>query len=308
MIRNRPTTPGARAFTLVELLVVGALIAIFAGLAIINVQQQYESNQRKAVIGESRQVAAAMDFAYNDIGMFPKIAFLQYSIEGLRLESQRLYGNSAAIFSDFNIYGIGTSTAAANIQEDWLGPYFSASQSRSRVAQGRGGSRFMQTDIMGGSGTGISWPVDAYNNPYMYYGLHVDEADGSLYFTTGEEDDPSVQSTNPRQTGNRINAIVSYGRNRVPGGGNLAEPAGSFDDSGVGTAYGLRLYRGNPDNEQAPLVLLQRSDLFGSNGQRRANVWGVGFATDTTGFALDNDGINPVGITDPGSDDIVFTF
>ncbi|MDK2971240.1 MAG: hypothetical protein PWP23_995 [Candidatus Sumerlaeota bacterium] len=315
---------GRRAFTLVEMLIVGALIALFAGMAIFGVQQQFRSNQRKAVIGETRQLATALDFAYNDIGLFPKIAFLQNSITTLRIESTREFGNQDAIFGDFQTHGIASGLQALLIPEKWDGPYFSASQSRTRVSQGRGGSRSMQvpnlpTNSFGSNG--FSWPVDTFNNPYMLYCLSIDPDSGGLYFTTETAvTDPNSGSTtlvdnltDASATGNAFNAVVSYGPNQVPGGGEYANiPGNPADPPGLGTPYGLRLYTGNPADESTPLLLLGPGLLRGNEGATRANVWGVSYAnnagTSTAGFAQDDNGTTPVGITDVGSDDVVFTF
>lgn len=306
--------PAPRAFTLVEMLIVGALIALFAGLAIFGVQQQFRSNQRKAVIGEARQVATALDFAYNDIGIFPRIAFLQYSIEGLRVESLREYGAPNAVFADFQTHGIFAGLQTLTIQDRWGGPYFSASQSRTRVAQGRGGSRFMRVpnNVVGSLGNqGFSWPVDTFNNPYMLYNLNINPDTGGLYFTT-QLPNGAAASPEASATGNAFNAVVSYGPNQVPGGGEFAIIPGSPTDTGVTSPYGLRLYSGDPQNEGQPLTLLGPGALIGAPGLARANVWGVNYAINagvpTAAFATSDDGSIRIGITDVGSDDVVFTF
>ena len=61
-----------RAFTLVEMLIVAALIALFAGLAVFNVTEQYELNKQKAAVAECRQIGTSMNFALQDLGFFPK--------------------------------------------------------------------------------------------------------------------------------------------------------------------------------------------------------------------------------------------
>ncbi len=300
----------AKAFTLVEMLIVGALIALFSGLAIFGVQQQFRSNQRKAVIGESRQVASALDFAYNDLGFFPKIGLLQESLVTLKLESQREYGNELLIFDNMQLYNIPTIAQADAIQEDWNGPYFAASQSRSRISQGRGGSRRML--ISGADTVGFLWPVDVWNNPYMLYNMNVDRSGGNptLYFTTATPDDPNTVATDVGKTGNFVNAVVSYGQNQVPGGHENYIASGNLNSAAETGPFGLRLYIGNPNATVTSLELMVGNDLFGAAGRRRANAWSVEFATNngTDGsLALDTDG-NPNGITDTESDDVVFTF
>ncbi len=81
-----------RAFTLIELLIVGALIALFAGLAIFGAQQAYLDNQRKAMIGEARQVATSLDLAYADVNFFPALCFLDKSLTNLFVTAQQSGG------------------------------------------------------------------------------------------------------------------------------------------------------------------------------------------------------------------------
>lgn len=305
----------ARAFTLVEMLVVGALIALFAGMAIIGVQQQFRSNQRKAVIGESRQVASALDFAYNDLGFFPKISFLQDSLTSLRIESQAQFGGPDAVFDAFSAYSVPTTRQ--NIDQNWRGPYFAASQSRSGIAQGRGGSRMMQVRNSA-TDPGWPWPIDTWNNPYMFYSMHIDPDDSTLYFTTAQEGDPTVPNTSAGIVGNMVNAVVSYGPNQVPGGGEnfFVQVGAPTDLDPTAGPFGLRLYTGDPNNTTVPLRLMTGLDLVGTDGFYRANAWnreyaeraGISVDVASTPLALDNERENAVGITDIGSDDVVFTF
>lgn len=316
MIRAMTSRGSRRGFTLVEMLIVGALIALFAGLAIFGVQQQFRSNQRKAVIGESRQVAASLDFAYNDLGFFPKIAFLQDSLTTLRIESQQQFGNPDAVFLAFQAYSVPTNRAA--IDQQWLGPYFAASQSRSRIAQGRGGSRRMQVRNVQ-SDIGWPWPVDTWNNPYMFYSMHINPEDRTLYFTTATEEGPTIPNlNNPGSVGNAINAVVSYGPNQVPGGGEFFLPeSGSPTDFNVNSGpWALRLYTGDPNNTEVPLRLMLFTDLVGQPGRVRANVWskefaqraGINVTPGASPMALNDAKDDVIGITDLESDDVVFTF
>lgn len=326
----RPLGQQRRAFTLVELVVVGALIALFSGLAIFGVQQQFRSNTRKAVIGETRQIASALDFAYNDVGFFPKLCYLDDSAEVLRLQAQRAYPGPDVdnFFWAFqHINSITTAPKLRIVQTKWLGPYFSASQSRSRSAQGKGGTRKMvMEDLLEGQpAQGVpavpvgriddvtyDWPLDPYNNPYMIYLLSVDRSDPAnpTLYMVGDPNFPNNES--PTDTGNFVRGVVSYGPNQVPGGGEFFRPtSGDFEDPEDGGPFGLRLYYNNPNNTDIPLRYIGTTQSA-QQRLRRANAWSAEFYLNA-GFgaatmALDDADSAAVGITDPGSDDVVFTF
>ncbi len=320
--------PARHGFTLVEMLIVAALIALFSAIAIIGIQAQFEANQRKAIIGESRQVAQALDFAYNDIGFFPKIAHLQASLTTLQLDSEIKYGgNEDAIFSFLDSLGINVlpgSPLARQSRENWRGPYFAASQSRTRVSQGKGGSVKMITTPS--DNVGFDWPVDVWNNPYMHYVLNVDRTDSAnptLYFANQTQDDSGniVSLNRPGVEGNFITAVVSYGPNQVPGGGSLFQSPGDSVVPNDGSPWGLRMYYGNPNDKANPKTLKRGPDLLdaNSNGRAIANAWTRLFAQNAgnLGQLADSDDPDPVdigdgilstklGITDTGSDDVVF--
>jgi prepilin-type N-terminal cleavage/methylation domain-containing protein len=287
-----------RGFTLIELLIVGALIALFAGLAIFGAQQAYLDNQRKAMIGEARQVATALDIAYADVNFFPALAFLDKGLNNLFITAQQegVPNNGEAILDFMHIYLLPTTGRVQAIRREWNpGGYFSASQSRSGVSQGRGGSKRMDLQVLGSSIGVYDWPVDAYGNPWMVYDLNIDRDSGAVSFNL----------LDPFNSGNYVTAVVSYGRNRVPGGGSLY-----IGDGVLGTGpENLRLYQGNPDNTSTNLIYT--TNRFTND---RAAAWSERDTQNTPGAGVGNlatediDGGDPVGITDPGSDDIVYTF
>ncbi len=327
--RRTVTGSARRGFTLVEMLIVGALIALFSGIAIIGIQAQFEANQRKAVIGETRQVAQALDFAYNDIGFFPKIAHLQSSLTTLQLGSEIEYGDEDTVFSFLDALGINTLPGAPLTQQSeakWNGPYFAASQSRTRVSQGKGGSVKMLTTVA--DNVGFDWPVDVWNNPYMLYVLNVDRtnaASPTLFFANQSQDAGGNINplTRPGVEGNFVTAVVSYGRNQVPGGGSRFVPGGDPVVPNDGSSWGLRMYFGDPNNKQNPKTLKRGNDLLNgnANGRAIANAWTRRFAQNAGSFGQLADSGDPdpvdvgdgilsvkLGITDPGSDDVVFDF
>ncbi|MCB2154788.1 type II secretion system GspH family protein [bacterium] len=323
MLRKRGHSSNRRAFTLVELVIVGALIALFSGLAIFGVQQQFRSNQRKAIIGETRQIASALDFAYNDVGFFPKLCFMDDSKDLLKLAGQRAFGNPGTqSYAFMSILSVSTVPQATHIEQNWLGPYFSASQARSGVSQGRGGSKAMRLPDFeaGNPPVGIpattaenatfQWPVDPFNGPYMVYMLNVDRTDPAnptLYFAS--QDSTNVTLSSSGVTGNFINAVVSYGPNQLPGGGEFFRPtAGDIFNVNDTGPYGLRLFVGNPNDTSLSLTYLLEDQFT----DERANAWsweyGQNYGMNAASFALSDDQSTPIGITDPGSDDVVFSF
>ncbi len=331
-------TANRRGFTLVELVIVGALIALFSTLAIFGVQQQFRSNIRKATIGETRQLAQSLDFANLDTSVFPKLCWLGQSEEQMRLLGDQVSaGNDLIPFDDVDIYGrrpgggANRLSFATRMSQNWEGSYFAMSQSRAGAAQGRGGFVYMvlpelgvPTGVFNGpnstSTPSIRWPADPYNNPYVVYLLDIDRGptgtdQAQLQFVT--DDSPENATTK----GNFVNAVVSYGPNHVPGGheffrADFQRPAGSeadvLDEPGAG-AFQFRLYSGFPGSRINGIVTFQylERDEF---TPERANVWSRDFIIEWQGtlfnvadIAEDENG-QPSGIADTTSDDIVFEF
>src|SRR5690606_6989864 len=80
---KNPISPIRRngGFTLIEMLVVAALIAIFAGLAVFNIVEQLNREKEKAAIAEARSIATAMSFAHDDLGFYPRLCWLKFGQE-----------------------------------------------------------------------------------------------------------------------------------------------------------------------------------------------------------------------------------
>ncbi len=308
-----------RGFTLIEILIVGALIALFSGLAVISIQQVFTSNVRKAAIGETRQIATALEFANMDTSVFPRLAWLSESSERMSLIGTQL-GIGDQIFTRLDTNGRIVGAAGANrLANQWDGPYFAFSQQRAGVAQGRGGFVYMifpdlpsqGPNSVGDSG-GIRWPADPWNNPYVVYMLDVDPTTTPprLTFVT---DTPVTGGTAPDRKGNFVNAVVSYGPNQYPGGSefNRLDFGGdaSVDSTGTGP-FQLRLYRGRPEfRPPAKGVITHRYLTLPELTAARANVWSSEhFTYVPAGLQPTDETGSPIGITDPGSDDIVFEF
>lgn len=320
---------GQRGFTLVELVIVGALLAIFSSIAVFGVQQQYRSNIRKVAIAETRQIGAALEFANIDTSVFPRLCWLSESESGLTFISQQIVGGPAAVPIVFAALDINSrtisATGAASARSNWKGPYLGLSQNRVGAAQGRGGFVYMiQPELPTGAGSenpnslvvgnGIRWPADPYSNPYVVYMLDVDlttnPAQPSLAFVN---DNVAGQGTNRK--GSFVNAVVSYGPNQYPGGVESPLPTfgtGVRDQADEGIfPWNMRLYRGlpgfKPSSKNLPTHTYRAAAEFriatDPNARARANMWGRGFATTANGIPA-----GTVAITDLTSDDLVFEF
>lgn len=305
-----------RGFTLVELVIVGALIAMFSTLAVFGVQQQFRSNVRKATIGEARQIATALDFANLDTSVFPKLCWLPESKSGMLL-----IGNQVSPGADLLAFGFLDSqgrnvdpAVAGRYQNSWNGPYFAMSQSRVGVAQGRGGFVYMLIPGMpaGGPndistpGPGFRWPADPYNNPYVVYMLDI----ANPAVTPATLTFAGNGSADPTRKGNYVNAVVSYGQNHYPGGAD--EDRGVFggipgSDAGAvaapgGGAFGWRLYTGSPNYKPANKGVVTHTLVTGTDlTPERAAIW-------TSAPGINRAGTSGIAITDRGSDDIIFEF
>lgn len=274
--------------------IVGVLISIFAGLAVVNIQQQFNSNKRKAMIGEGRNLATAIAFARIDTGIYPKIPFLKLSHRQLEFESL-VYtsgSNSKYLFNFLDAYGLGTGPLAPKLDASWPdGGFFAAATSRGGVAQGTGGSlqvRLREIDVTGNYRA--SWPADAYGNPWLLYLISINLTTAQPYFIS-----QSLTGTpSPADKGDYFTAVVSYGPNRVPGGGPSYNP---------GTAAGplnARIYTGDfRDNDYSTLLPAEY------NIDPRPRAISKRFGTSDL---APNDAGDPTGILDPGSDDIVIEF
>jgi prepilin-type N-terminal cleavage/methylation domain-containing protein len=326
MTRTRFPLPALRprrrrqGFTLVEIIIVGVLISLFSSLAVIAVQQQFESNKRKATIGEARQIATALEFANLDTGIFPKLCFLTESRQGLEFLSNELFPavnpsiRFLALFGSLDIYSRQTPNTnealAGRVYNQWNGPYFALASGRRGFAQGRGGYSYMllpDLPVAGPNtptgGLGLRWPTDPNNNPYMVYMLDLENSVNGvprLQFVEGATVGGDVS-----RKGNYVNAIVSHGRNQYPGG----EPVPDDDNpSNRNAMLNLRLYEEVPGaTKGVPTFRLRVRTEYTT---QRANIWTARFAqANGVPLPIRPGGItSTVGIADPTSDDIVFEF
>lgn len=198
----------ARAFTLVEMLIVAALIALFAGLAVYNIQTQLTLNKQKAAVAECRQIASAMAFAHDDVGFYPRISLLRFNYDMLRRE---LFGCG---FDAAEYYGNSVGGLNNRLSTQWKGIYLAFNFERVGKMQ-------FKSYVNGGSVVQreLDWPLDPWNTPYVAYLMHTKPATVS----GGAPDCEFLPSV--KDKADYFAGIVSYGPNRVPGLGLNATPA-----------------------------------------------------------------------------------
>lgn len=201
-ITHIKTSPVRRnqGFTLVEMLVVAALIAIFAGLAVFNIVEQLNREKEKAAIAEARSIATAMSFVYDDMGFYPKLCFLRYGLDELTDVITKNNLPSDAI----DYYGFPNPTMATRLKSNWGDKYMAGSMPE-KYAQ-------MRFNTSTGPKT-FDWPRDPFNQPYVAYLVKMDAPQGS---PAGTQKQPMwLESLGDKP--NYFAGIVSYGRNKVPG-------------------------------------------------------------------------------------------
>ena len=199
MKRTFPYAIGAKGFTLIEIIIVAALISLFSGLATFGVQQMLKNNKLKAVIGEARQVAQSLIFAHEDLGYYPKIGFMAHSRDLIDVR----YGWDRIDSMGFAL----SSTKGQFTFKNWNGPYFAASQTRNQLS-----TRYKQLVTMRlhpqyqGLENEMVWPADQWGNPYVLYLFRYVKTQDTWQFieTLGQQPDYFA-------------AVVSYGPNGVPG-------------------------------------------------------------------------------------------
>jgi type II secretory pathway pseudopilin PulG len=274
-----------RAFTLVEMFIVGALIALFAGIAIFNIQGQYLANIRKITVAEVNQIHAALSFVKMDTGTFPKLNFLNKAL--YHPEISLLTGNVRQLYlrDDFDYMGYPIGSALeSTILSQWRGPYYSVSHTRRGIGRAIGGVVSM---LLPNTGIVTDWPADAYGEPYVLYLIRVTETGGLDWVRSATEE------------ANYFAAVVSYGRNRVPGyKADMPIPVADFN-----RLKNERLYKeggsGNDvyGNPRAAQFTALTSDEYDQTRLRALTKIGRG------GISEDE-----VGIIDAGSDDIIYEF
>jgi competence protein ComGC len=274
-----------RAFTLVEMFIVGALIALFAGIAIFNIQGQYLANIRKITVAEVNQIHTALSFVKMDTGVFPKLNFLNKAL--YHPEISMLVGNvrQLNLRSDFDYMGYSVGPGLeSKILSEWHGPYYSMSQTRRGIGRAVGGLVSM---LLPNTGIVSDWPADPYGEPYVLYLIRVTE-EGGLDWVRSATDEADYFA-----------AVVSYGRNRVPG----YRPDIPIPPDVFLRLKGERLY--NEGGSGIDIYGRQLSAQFTALTAREYNEPRLHALSKIARVGPESD---EVGIIDPGSDDVIYEF
>ncbi len=211
-----------RGFSLIEVLVVAAILSILAGIGIVNVQQLMENNRRKATAAEARQLATAMSFANDDVGFFPKLNYLNentYEVVPNTGDGMIDPALNGLVYPDVDYIGKIDSpqvhkSVTQRVALKWGGPYWAMAVTS--TAGGRRASGFVMMQMPGRRNEERRWPSDPFGRPYVCYLLeHIDlneypnEAGSTLNGLRFLKD--------PMGTPNYIAAVVSYGKDHLPG-------------------------------------------------------------------------------------------
>lgn len=188
-----------KGFTLLEIIIVAALISLFSGLATFGVNQMLNNNKLKAVIGETRQVGSSLIFAHQDIGFYPKIGFMMYTADLI----DNRFGWDRIDTMGFSL----SLTKGQFTYKNWKGPYFAASPTRNQLSARYKSIVTMQlTPQYQGYENEIFWPADQWGSPYVLYLFKYDPRQDTWKFTQSLGEEPNFWA-----------AVVSYGPNGVPG-------------------------------------------------------------------------------------------
>lgn len=283
-----PRARSRSGFTLIEILIIAALIAILSGIAVISIQFLVVDAKRKAALGDLKTIAHGITIAQYDQSFFPRIGYMCYPAEELAgFAKSPLTGGAATLPPDFQYSGINFDPIAPQVYAKWKGPYFPKSTGRSIISTGGVGYvvKMRMPSTNGNDAIILDWPADPFGNPYVMYLVHVARNAGS---TTN-----AYQLATPGLEPNAVAVVVSYGSNQVPGGSSDANKVAPFREQ----AEGFRFYDEDTSGSGAryvALTLAQQVDRFPALG---------GEMRPSSGIYSNPDEFP--GILDTGSDDLI---
>jgi len=290
MKRARSHHPGTfHGFTLVEILIVAALISLFAAIAMFNIQYFAIQAKRKAATADARSISDAMTAAHFEYGFYTKLCYLCLS----RSEIERLVDQQMQIVPDFDYIGFDSVDnrvllpRSRRILDSWRGPYLPSPAGR-QVGSNSGVVKMRMPYQP--QGTPVSelydWPADPWGNPYVVY-LVGETADGRPTWITSPTDRPVYFAR-----------VVSYGPNGIPGGFPDIEqglPSGSGSDLRRYVEEHYVLYK----KEDNHFVALTPQEYEVPVNRLSALKKELGYLSADPRFAD-----KVPGIMDPGSDDL----
>jgi prepilin-type N-terminal cleavage/methylation domain-containing protein len=257
---------GERGFSLIEIMIVSALLAVFAAIAMINISHLYQSNKTKSAHGDLRMVGEAMEFFINGIDFYPKLNFL-IQAEPFDVELNATTAQQYQALENYHYMGFDVSHLRRRIQQKWDGKY---------LALGPG--RVCRMNI--GTAANPLWadyPKDFWGNPYVLYLLKIDNTvTEGVSFVSALGDQPDFDVL-----------LVGYGLDKVPG--SYINPNVSVE---VGRKETQRLFTELQYNEFQMLQAAEYGPLHLAGYSERK------FGAYTANNPL-------IGVIDPESDDVV---
>lgn len=204
MVLKPPHLSRARGFTLIEIMIVAALIALFSALAIFSMTYLVDTSKRKSAIADVRTIGSVLSTAAMDFGVLPKIGYLSESREGL----EHMAPVGSKLPPEFDTLGFmpADSPQIRRITQNWEGPYLPNPAQRQVVSSGFKG--YFTRMKLAGSNVPLNWPADPWGNPYVVYLLHLDPGANSA----------PRWVLSPTEKANYRALVVSYGKNGIPGG------------------------------------------------------------------------------------------
>ena len=224
--------PRRSGFSLIEVLIVAAILSILAGIGLISFQWIMENARKKATIAEARQIATAVAFAHQETSIFPK---LNYLIEGAKpylpgsgdgISRWDAGANNYMIYDGVDYIGLIDSNDPNShydvynrrLLKSWDGSYWGLSPTSKSSVEGPSG--YVEMEMPNRTGF-RRWPSDQYKRPYVMYLIEQHDHDN----------DPATINTrfleDARAEPTFAAAVVSYGADGYPGAlvqqGNVAE-------------------------------------------------------------------------------------
>ena len=306
-----------RGFTLIEILIVASLIALFSGIAMFAVQAMYDQNRRKAMFDETKQIGQALHFAYEDLGFFPRINFIGYSKGLLTYDTG---GGVEYVRPGFDTYGyLSLGQKSTAIADSWHGPYMAVTEARAQLSQGQKGLAWMRImdqvvvdekatikNQYNEDPTVVRWPTDTWGNPYVLYQIVADPVVAKENPTTNPL---GLRLAKLGEQGDYFTAVVSYGPNGYPGGypptdTKNATPLVGDERLKSGALYVVGdLLPPQSDSDRWANFTLRVA--YPSGGQ--VSLSSADFLDMLPETIHNNDSAKP-GIIDPGSDDVFWRF